>query len=167
MTPNGFLDSCANIEHFSSPSNKNGERQYTGTAAAMLGLAESSGRDSDEDEDDGVDDDEEEVEMVDHACQTRESLFDNGNSDSPGNSTPQQSRQSLRSPVSVHSRVPLPLPSDSSRYKAERTIEIAQRSPQPLPPSSTAARMMFSKASTTNSSSAASSKSGADVVILH
>lgn len=159
MTPNGFLDSCANIEHFSGPSNnKNVERIYP---TAMLGLAESSGRDSDEDDDDGVDDEEEEeVEMVDHACQTRESLFDNNTSDLP---PVEQTRQSLRSQA-AQSRVNLP---NDSRYKAERTIEIAQRSPQPLPSSAAAARMKFSKPSTTNSSSAASSKSGADVVVLH
>lgn len=156
MTPNGFLDSCANnIEHFSGgPSNNNKNGQYP------IAMAESSGRDSDEDDDDEEEEEEEEVEMVDHACQTRESLFDNNPSDLL---SAEQARQSLRGqPMRV------PLPSDS-RYKAERTIEIAQRSPQPLPSSSSSAanRMKFSKASTTNSSSAASSKSGADVVVLH
>ncbi|KZS08530.1 putative Neuropilin and tolloid protein 2 [Daphnia magna] len=175
-TPNGFLDSCVSIEPFpggASAGKAPGERQFTGT---LHGLAESSGRDSDEDEDvdDDEDEDEEEVEMVDHACQTRESLFDNKNGDSVvlGPMTDQPSRQSYsKIPTSVTiqpSRVQFPLPSDS-RYKAERTIEIAQRTPTapPLLPSSSAtdARIMFSKANT--SSSAASSKSGADVVVLH
>lgn len=175
-TPNGFVDSCVSIEPFpgsASAGKPAGERQFTGT---LHGLAESSGRDSDEDEDvdDDEEEDEEEVEMVDHACQTRESLFDNKNGDSIalGPMPDQSSRQSYsRIPTSVTvqpPRVQLPLPSDS-RYKAERTIEIAQRTPTapPLLPSSSAAagRIMFSKANT--SSSAASSKSGADVVVLH
>lgn len=193
-TPNGFLDSCVSIEHFPGTSaaagNKvsGGDRQYPGNNT-LHGLAESSGRDSDEDEDVDEEDDEEEeedeVEMVDHACQTRESLFDNKNGDpvvtagpTPDQQQQQQPRQSYgltRSPATApiqpqpSSRVQLPLP-DSSRYKAERTIEIAQRSPTapPLSPSTADARIMFSKkANTTTSSSAASSKSGADVVVLH
>lgn len=192
-TPNGFLDSCVSIEHFPGTSAAAGnnkilgeDRQYPGNT--LHGLAESSGRDSDEDEDVDEDDDdeEEEVEMVDHACQTRESLFDNKNGDpvmaigpTPDQQQQQQPRQSYgltRSPATTapiqpqpSSRVQLPLP-DSSRYKAERTIEIAQRSPTapPLSPSTADARIMFSKkANTTTSSSAASSKSGADVVVLH
>ena len=153
-TPNGFLDSCVSIEHF--PSGKNGERPYA--VGTLLGLAESSGRDSDEDEDvicgDEEDEEEEEVEMVDHACQTRESLFDRNNAEAG----PSQSY--LRGAATAQPRV-CQQPADS-RYKAERTIEIAQ-----TPPPTSVARMMFSKANTNNSSSAASSKSGADVVVLH
>lgn len=165
-TPNGFLDSCVSIEHFPGPSSagKNGERPYQ--VGTLLGLAESSGRDSDEDEDVGdEEDDEEEVEMVDHACQTRESLFDNNNPDSIAGPS---SQSYLRGSTAVQqqqqpSRIQ---PSGDSRYKAERTIEIAQRPPAPSSTSSSAvARMLFSKANT--SSSAASSKSGADVVVLH
>jgi hypothetical protein len=154
-----------------------GDRQYPGNT--LHGLAESSGRDSDEDEDIDEDDEEEEVEMVDHACQTRESLFDNKNGDSVVIGPDQQSRQSYASsrgptapiqPSQQPSRVQFPLPMNDSRYKAERTIEISQRSPTtappPLLPSTADARMMFSKKANT-SSSAASSKSGADVVVLH
>ena len=186
-TPNGFLDSCVSIEHFPGTSstaagNKvlvGGDRQYP--VNTLHGLAESSGRDSDEDEDIDEDDEEEEeeVEMVDHACQTRESLFDNKNGDSVVIGPEQQSRQSYASsrgptapiqPSQQPSRVQFPLPINDSRYKAERTIEISQRSPTtappPLLPSTADARMMFSKKANT-SSSAASSKSGADVVVLH
>lgn len=178
-TPNGFLDSCVSIEHFPGTSsaaagNKvlGGDRQYPGNT--LHGLAESSGRDSDEDEDVDEDDEEEEVEMVDHACQTRESLFDNKNGDPvvtmPDQQQPRQSYAVTRGPTAPiqqqpSSRVQFPLP--DSRYKAERTIEIAQRSPTAPPLSPADARMMFSKKANTTSSSAASSKSGADVVVLH
>ena len=170
-TPNGFLDSCISIEQFTgAPAKQNGDRPYPGV---LFGLAESSGRDSDEDDDVGGDEEEEdEVEMVDHACQTRESLFDrthNTGSSATAVVGPsdQQPRQVYpRGPVvtAVQPRVQL-LPQGDSRYKAERTIEIAQRSPPTT--SSPAARLMFGKANTATSSSAASSKSGADVVILH
>ena len=48
-------------------------------------MPESSGRDTDDDDVD--EDDEEEVEMVDHACQTRESLFDDDPTAVPGTSS--------------------------------------------------------------------------------
>lgn len=159
-TPNGFLDSCISIEHFPAPPpvhKNNGDRQYPVT---LHGLAESSGRDSDEDEED-EDEECEEVEMVDHACQTRESLFDNSNADALG--SPDLQSQVTRGSVIIQPRVQMPLPSDKSRYKAERTIDIAQRSPQPLPTMSPGSRTISSKAT----SSAGSSKSGADVVVLH
>ncbi len=108
------------------------------------GAAESSGRDSDEDEDD-----EEEVEMVDHACQTRESLFDD----------PQPAVVvEERTPYSSGGGIPRQHP-----YRAERMIE--------MPTGRTVNRSVLPSnqpvRTTTNSSSAASSKSGADVVVLH
>lgn len=109
----------------------------TRRATAPLAGVESSGQGSDEDDED---DDEEEVEMVDHACQTRESLFDEQQ---------QKQQEPVRSPgwpANVQQQHP---------YKAERVIEMPRRVIGSTHPTRT------------NSSSAASSKSGADVVILH
>lgn len=150
--PNGLLDTYVSVEPAGQSAVIVNEARFP---VRTVGLVDSSARDSDEDQDDGDDEDEEEeVEMVDHACQTRESLFD------------QQAPPPL-APITRYQAVPPPSSSvtipastaDHSRFKAERTIEIA-RSP---PVSNTRARLV--KANT--SSSVASSKSGPDIVILH
>lgn len=167
--PNGLLDSYASVER---PPVASGvvinEGHYP---ARIVGLvAESSGRDSDEDHDDGDDEDEddEEVEMVDHACQTRESLFDQNAppplaTDAGRNQRAIMPRPHYPAPPSSSVTIPGAPPSlDSSRFKAERTIEIAQSPLPPVAPSGTRSRLV--KAA---SSSVASSKSGPDIVILH
>lgn len=153
--PNGVLDSYVTVEQGPSGVIIN-ESRYP---VRVVGLVDSSGRDSDEDQDDGDDEseEEEEVEMVDHACQTRESLFDQ---QAPPPLAPSSQAAIVHRPqyaVLPSSSVTIPNVADNSRFKAERTIEIARSPP------GTRARLV--KANT--SSSVASSKSGPDIVILH
>ena len=74
------------------------------------------GDDDDEDEEEEEEEEEEEcsdeetVEMVDHACQTRESLFNN---------------EPIR--PSIPPRLPAGAPPPSSSFKAEKRIEIAPK----------------------------------------
>merc|ERR1740128_86841 len=107
-----------------------------------------------EEDDDDEDEDEEEeesdgetVEMVDHACQTRESLF--------GNNEP-----AVGSKPSIPPRLPAGFHASNSHFKAEKRIEIAPKV-KVKTPSATSAAASASRSST------ASSKSGPDLVVLH
>ena len=99
------------------------------------------------------DEDEEPVEMVDHACQTRESLFSHQQSQAGSDQCKRQTPQpaaALPAPVIPQQRTTF----TSGRvnpYKAEKVIEISRKAP----------------VASSATSSATSSKSGPDVLVLH